>query len=88
MHPLLDSHPAQRTPARQDTSPAEAIAWLEDPQPPPPPLSREEQHTHALAEAIGWPVEHLQEAIAELTTYDPQKRRKDHGVPADLVGGV
>ena len=87
MHPLADSDPADRTPAREENPAAEALAWLEDPQPPPP---KEELHDHIarqIAEAIGWPLAHVQEAITELHEYDPEKR-KAHGVPADLVGGV
>ncbi|WP_162601844.1 hypothetical protein [Occallatibacter savannae] len=37
------------------------------------------------------PFESLQEAVAELDEYDPKKRRKAHGLPADgssLVGSV
>jgi len=87
VHPLVESDPAQRTPARQETPAAEAVAWLEDPQ----PISKEELHDYIareIAEAIGWPLSHVQEAITEAHELDPQKRRKAYGVPADLVGGV
>ena len=87
MHPLLESDPAQRTAAREETPAAEAVAWLEDPQPPPPPEALHDLIAREIAEAIGWPLEHVQEAITELHEYDPEKR-KAHGVPADLVGGV
>ena len=88
VHPLVESDPAERTPAREETSPAEAVAWLEDPQPPPPPESIQQYMVRQLAEAIGWRPERMQEAITELMEYDPEKRRKARGVPADPVGGV
>ena len=74
MHPLLESDPAQRTQSRQDTPAAEAVAWLEDPQ----PLTKEELHDYIareIAQAIGWPVAHVQEATAELHEPDPEKRK-------------
>ena len=74
-HPLVDSHPAERTPARQDTSPAEAILWLQDPQPPAPALELHDEIAREIAEAIGWPLEHVQEAVTELNEYDPEKRK-------------
>ena len=70
MHPLLDSDPAQRTPARDETPAAEAIAWLTDPQTAPPPMDKQEWVLRELAEAIGMPFEHMQEAVQELHETD------------------
>ncbi|WP_162601514.1 hypothetical protein [Occallatibacter savannae] len=75
MHPLLDSDPAQRTPAREETPAAEALAWLEDPQPPAPTLDRQQSVLREIAEASGMPLAHLQEAVAELDEYNPEKRK-------------
>lgn len=69
VHPLADSDPAERTPARTETPAAEALAWLEDPQPPPPPETLHQQIAREIADAIGWPVEKMRQAIAELNTY-------------------
>jgi hypothetical protein len=74
VHPLVESDPAQRTQSRQDTPAAEAIAWLEDPQ----PLTKEELHdtiAREIAQAIGWPLAHVQEATTELQELDPEERR-------------
>ena len=74
VHPLAESDPDERTETRQQTPAREALAWLEDPQPPPPPETLHEQIAREIAEAIGWPLELTQEAITELHTYDPEKR--------------
>ena len=79
MHPLLESTPAQRTPAREETPAAEAVAWLEDPQPPPPQLTSQQaaiaEVWQGIADAIGWPLSLVKEGIAELNEYDPEKRK-------------
>jgi hypothetical protein len=75
VHPLIESDPSERTPARQQTPTAEAIAWLEDPQPPPSPISLRESIAREFADAMGWPVENVKEALTELTEYDPEKRK-------------
>jgi hypothetical protein len=86
VHPLLEFDPAERTPARQETTAAEAVAWLKDPPPLPPPEALHDYIACEIAEAIGWPLEHVQEAITEL--HEPGlEEEKGHGVPADLVGG-
>jgi hypothetical protein len=69
VHPLVESDPAERTPARQDTPAAEAVAWLEDPQPPPPPLELHQRIAREIAEALGWPLENVEEALTQLDTY-------------------
>jgi hypothetical protein len=75
VHPLIESHPSERPEARQQTPTAEAIAWLDDPQPPPPPIDKQESVLRDIADAIGWSLEDMQKASAELCEYDPEKRR-------------
>jgi hypothetical protein len=74
VHPLVESDPAQRTQSRQDTPAAEAVAWLEDPQPIPKAELRD-QIARQIAEALGWPLTHVQEAITEAHEQDPEKRQ-------------
>ena len=74
VHPLVESDSAQRTSAREETPATEAVAWLADPQPIPKEELREAL-AREIAQAIGWPVAHVQEAVTELHEPDPEKRQ-------------
>jgi len=39
-------------------------------------MSVQEQFLRELAEAIGWPLDDVQEAVTELHEYDPEKREE------------
>jgi hypothetical protein len=71
VHPLAESNPTNRTEARQHTPAREALAWLEDPQPPPPPATLKQQIARDIAEAIGWPVADVEEALIALHDIGP-----------------
>jgi len=76
VHPLLESDPPKRTPASNPTPTGEVLAWLEDPQPPPPPISTQQALLREFAEVLGWPLEDVQEAVTEIHEYDPAKREE------------
>jgi hypothetical protein len=73
VEPLAEVDPEHRKRARAETSAAAAAAWLADPQPPPPPLELHEYIAREIAQAIGWPLERMREAITALHSYPGEK---------------
>ena len=71
VHPLAESDPAERPGAKEDTPAREALAWLEDPQPPPPPETLHQQIAREIAEAIGWSIDKVALGIAEIHDLGP-----------------
>jgi hypothetical protein len=84
LHPLAESDPAERPDAPPETPAAEAAEWLTDPQPPPPPQSLHEQIAREIDKAIGWPLEKMQAAIAELDTYPGDENQATPTVPPSV----
>jgi hypothetical protein len=75
VQPRAEVDPIDRKGARTETPAPEAAAWLADPQPPPPPLALHQQIASEIAEALGWPLAKMEEAIAELHSYPNEDPR-------------
>jgi len=73
VEPLAEVDPEHRKSARAETSAAAVAAWLADPQSPPPPLQLHEYIAREIAQAIGWPIELMRQAITALHSYPGEK---------------
>jgi len=79
LHSLIESDSAELTPAREETSPAEAVAWLEDPHSRPTAGVYSAVHGAPTRRAIGWRPARMQEPSTNSWNTTPKNQKGEWG---------